>query len=112
MSTYISYDHNKFGDDTSCLTEEESGKVAPKKDFIMKIGILLANLPSEDEVISSKQPILHVSFFSCTFKTPSFFTVAIWQRVKPEPHREGSQKQILGISEPLEILLKVITKVG
>ena len=43
ISSSITYDHNKFGDDSSTPAEEdvwELGKLAQKKDFVMKIVIL------------------------------------------------------------------------
>ena len=55
--------HVSFSDDPSTLVED-----SPKKDFVVKIGICLVNWPSEDEVISNKQPVLQAVFFPILFK--------------------------------------------
>ena len=87
-------------------------------NLLLKLEFCKANIPTENEVISIKQPILQSFFFHLLFKYLVVFTAAIWKMMKrdrtPLP-KIVIQKLILvifNISDPLERLIKIITKVG
>ena len=70
LFTCINYDCTKFSDDPSTLAEEDGWRVrqrSPNKDFVVKTEIYNANLPTEDEIISDKQPILKASYLLLLF---------------------------------------------
>ena len=61
-----------------------------------------------------KQTILQAPFFSLLFTYLIIFDSAIWEWIKPDTAREGSQKLILvifDISDLKERLIKIITKI-
>ena len=65
--------------------------------------------------MGSKKPICQVVLFIQLFKYLAFFPLVVWERVKLEPPKEGNQRLILeslGISHPLERLIKIIIKFG
>lgn len=90
---------------------DEFGKVAER----VKLGILQANLALGDDVKSSKQPMLQSSCFPLILKYLVFLMLLLGNVSIQSTRREGSQKLILGIlgiSQPLKILIKIIANDG
>ena len=91
----------------------ESGQVAQKgfckRHFTRPIYPLMMRLSV------MKQTILQALFFFLLFTYLIIFDSAIWEWIKPDTAKEGSQKLILvifGISDLKERLIKIITKIG
>ena len=98
---YITYEHTKFNNDPSTISEgdfadsAESKKVVQKEGFVLKIGIFRTNLTSEDEIIGWKQLLTVKLCFSFTFQTTNVFTVIILQEFESGHPKDGIQKLIL-----------------
>ena len=104
ISSWITYDSSKFGDDPSTLAEgaQGVGQSSPEKEFSNANRHFAKPFTLWRWVY--KQP-----HFSLLFKFLIVFTVATWEKVKPGSPLKGSQKLILaffGIVDPLERLIK------
>ena len=112
--TGLSYEHTRFGDDVSTLTEE--GAQLPKIGILQwKLHFSRHNLPPEDEGITEKQQHRVWVYFSLIFKYLIVFIIAIWEKVELNSCRERYQKLIpviFDICDATERVYKIILKFG
>ena len=87
---------------------EQEGKVAQKSILLWRLEFLSSNLLPEDEIITDKQPILHIFFYPLLFKYLIVFTADVWERVKQEFRNEGNLKLFFPICDISDLVAKII----
>lgn len=95
ISTYVSFENAKFGDDLSTLAEEDicRGRQSSRNgDFLIIITIFWANTLPEDNASDRAQPLLDDPHFFLPFQLPTSLYHTYLQRAKIGDLKERSQK--------------------